>query len=61
MESALKVVQNRKAARICNIPPELLKYGGADIIREITKMFQVFLENERISDEWKKAIIVPLF
>ena len=61
VERALKAVQKRKAAGICGIPPELLKYGGADMIREMTKMFNVFLEEERVPDEWKKAIIIPLF
>ena len=61
VERALIAVQNRKAAGVCGIPPELLKYGGADMIREMTKMFNVFLEEERVPDEWKKAIIVPLF
>ena len=29
------------------------------MIREITKMFNVFLADERVPDEWKKAIIFP--
>ena len=61
VERAVKALCNRKAAGICGIPPELLKYGGVDMIREMTSMFNVFLEQERVPDEWKKAIIVPLF
>ena len=56
----MKALCNRKAAGICGIPPELLKYGGVDVIREITIMFNAFLEEERVPAEWKKAIIVPL-
>ena len=31
------------------------------MVRELTKMFNVFLNEGRVPDEWKKAIIIPLF
>ena len=61
VERAVKTLCNRTAAGICSIHPELLKYGGAYRIREKASMFNVFLEEERVPDELKKAIIGPLF
>ena len=54
-------MQNRKAAGICGIPPELLKHRGAVMVGVMTRMFNVLLNEQRVPAEWKKAIIVPLF
>ena len=50
-------MQNRKAAGICGIPPELLKHGGAMMVGVMTRMFNVLLNEQRVPAEWKKAII----
>ena len=57
----MKATRGRKAAGICGIPPELLKHGGAVIIRELTKLFKAIVEERAVPAEWKKAIIVPIF
>ena len=31
------------------------------MIREMTKKFNVYLEEEGVPDEWKKTLIIPLF
>ena len=61
VERALKAMRNRKAAGVCGIPPELLKYGGSEVTRQLTKLSNVILEEQRVPDDWKKAVIVPLF
>ena len=60
-ERALKAMRNRKAAGVCEIPPELLKFGGAEVNKELTRLFNKIMEEQRVSEDWKKAIIVPLF
>ena len=55
VEEALKAMKNRKAAGICEIPPELLKQGGPRMVGEITRMFNVFLEEQRVPADWKKG------
>ena len=61
VESAIKALRNRKAEGVCGIPPELLKYGGADMKREMCRLFNAVLDQERVPEDWKKAIIVPIF
>ena len=40
-------MRNRKAAGVCGIPPELLKYGGVESTREMTKKFNAVLIQEK--------------
>ena len=61
VERALKSMRNRKAAGVCGIPPDLLKYGGAEVTKELTKLFNAIVEEQSVPEDWKKAIIVPLF
>lgn len=61
VELAMKSLKNRKAAGICKIPPELLKHGGAEVTRGLTRLFNKIMEEENVPSDWKKAIIVPIF
>ena len=61
VDAALKSVKNRKAAGVCGIQPELLKYGGVEVVKEMTQLCNLIMEEKRVPEEWKKAIIVPLF
>ena len=61
MERALNSIRNRKDAGICGIPPELLKHGGAEVTKELTRLFNRIMEEQGVPEDWKKAIIVPLF
>ena len=61
VERALKSMRNRKAAGVCGIPPELLKYGGVEVTKDLTKLFNAIMEEQRVPEDWKKAIIVLLF
>ena len=60
VERALKAMHNRKAAGICEIPPELLKQGGPVMVGVMTRMFNAFLEKQSVPAEGKN-IIIPLF
>ena len=61
VEKAQKVLHNKKAVGICEIPPELLKQGGPVKVGVMTRMFNVLVEEQRVPAEWKKAIIIPFF
>ena len=61
VNAALRSTENRKAAGVCGIPPELLKYGGEEMVCELTTLFNLIMEEKRVPEEWKKAIIVPIF
>ena len=61
VDGAMKAIRERKAAGVCGIPPELLKHGGRAMKSELTKLFNVILEEQTIPADWRKAIIVPIF
>ena len=51
VNGALRAMRNRKAAGICGILPELLKYGGAGMISEMTNLFNMIMEEKRLPVE----------
>ena len=61
MEQAVKSLCKRKAEGTYGISSEMLKYEGEDMIQEVTSMFDIFLDEERVRVEWKKAIVNSLF
>ena len=61
VERAIKSTHSRRSAGVCEVSPELIKYGGAEMVGGLTKVFNVVIENGRVPAEWKKAIIVPIF
>lgn len=60
-DEALRKLKNRKAAGQDKISNELLKYGGTDLSREFTKLFQMILTKGAVPKEWKSSITVPIF
>ena len=61
VEKAIKSTRSRRAAGVCEVPPELIKYGGTEMVGGLTKVFNSVLEAGRVPEEWRKAIIVPIF
>jgi endonuclease/exonuclease/phosphatase family metal-dependent hydrolase len=61
ISKAIKRLRKGKSAGVDEIVTELLKFGG-EIMEEILWFFfdQVWRE-ERVPEEWSKAVIVPLF
>ena len=39
----------------------MIKYGDAEMVGKITNNFNAALENGRVPEEWRKAIIVKMF
>lgn len=61
VEEALKMLKNRKSAGKDGIQNELLKYGGAKLTKELTKLINKIMETSQIPEEWRTSIMIPLF
>ena len=59
--SYLKVKKNHKSPGIDQIPAELIKAGSSIIRREIYKLIISIWNKERMPEEWKESIIVPIY
>ena len=54
-------LKNNKSSSPENIPNELLKHGGPDLVQSLTSLFNNILTNEVIPEEWKYRQITPLY
>jgi len=59
--TALRRMKYNKAAGICNIPAELLKYGGSSCTEWLTRIFQVAWRTGTIPEDWKYGIVQPFY
>jgi sorting nexin-29 len=57
---SLKNLKNNKAPGTDNIPVELLKYGGNEVMKSIYELIILVWVEEQISKEWCKSIIFPI-
>ena len=57
---ALKQMKTGKAAGIDNIPPEVLKEGGAEIINQLHNIFNKIWASEIPPTEWKKGLLIKI-
>ncbi|KAG8227539.1 hypothetical protein J437_LFUL008411 [Ladona fulva] len=60
VQEAIKEIRICKAAGCNEIAPELIKFGGKNMIQIIRKIFQ-YACRTTIPDDWKTNIIVPIF
>jgi len=56
----MRNLKNNKAAGTDGIYPELIKYGGNKLLNRIYELVRHIWEDERIREEWKETIIVPI-
>ena len=49
------------AAGSDGIHPELIQYGGNKLLNRINELVRQIWEEERIPEEWKETIIVPIY
>ena len=52
--------RNSKSPGIDEIPAELIKAGGGTICLEIHKLITSIWKKEKLPEEWKESIIVPI-
>jgi len=60
VELAIDKLKSHKSPGIDQIPAELIKAGGRTICLEIHKLINSIWEKEKLSEEWKESIIIPI-
>ena len=57
---AIGKLKSHKSPGIDEIPAELIKAGGGTICGEIHKLITSIWKKEKLPEEWKKSIILPI-
>ena len=60
VELAIGKIKSHKSPRIGEIPAELIKAGGGKFCGEIHKFITSIWKKEKLPEEWKESIIVPI-
>jgi len=60
VELAIDKLKSHKSPGIDQIPAELVKTGGRTICLEFHKLITSILKKEKLPEEWKESIIVPI-
>ena len=60
VELAIDKLKSHKSPGIDHIPAELIKAGGRTICLEIHKLITSIWKKEKLTEEWKESIIVPI-
>ena len=60
VKKAIRNLKNNKTAGTDGIHPELIKYGGNQLLNRMYELVRQIWEEERISEEWKETIIVHI-
>jgi hypothetical protein len=60
VDMAIEKLKSHKSPGIDQIPEELIKAGGRKIHYEIYKVSTFIWNNDKLPEEWKKLIIVPI-
>jgi len=59
-ELAIDKLKSHKSPGIDQIPAELIKVGGRTICLEIHKLITAIWKKEKLPEEWKELIIIPI-
>jgi len=60
VELAIDKLKSHKSPGIDQIPAELIKAGGRIICLEIHKLISSIWKKEKLPEEWKESIIIPI-
>jgi len=60
VKKPIRKLKNNKAAGTDGIHPELIKYGGDKLLNRMYDLVRQIWEEERIPEEWKETITVPI-
>ena len=58
--TAINQMKTGKAAGVDNIPPEVLKEGGAEIINQLHSIFNKIWSTETPPAEWKRGLLIKI-
>jgi hypothetical protein len=61
VELAVDKLKSHKSPGIDQIPAELIKAGSRTISLEIHKLITSILKKEKLPEEWKESIVVPIY
>ncbi|KAL7841885.1 hypothetical protein SRHO_G00255760 [Serrasalmus rhombeus] len=61
VRAALKRMKNGKAVGPDDIPVEVWRCLGEKAVDFLTRLFNKILESERMPDEWRSSVLVPIF
>ena len=61
VKKAMRNLKNNKAAGTDGIHPELIQYRGNKLLSRIYELVRQIWEEERVPEEWKETIIVPIY
>jgi len=61
VKEALKRMSNGKTFGLDNIPIEVWKSLGDRGIVWLTKLFNKIMRTKRMSDEWRRSTIIPIY
>ena len=61
IEAATKEMKDNKAPGTDDITSDIIKIGGRETIRELTKLYNQILDKRRIPSCWKEAKVILLF
>uniref|UniRef100_A0AAR2LU20 Reverse transcriptase domain-containing protein n=1 Tax=Pygocentrus nattereri TaxID=42514 RepID=A0AAR2LU20_PYGNA len=61
VRAALKRMKNGKAVGPDDIPVEVWRCLGEKAVDFLTRFFNKILESERMPDEWRSSVLVPIF
>lgn len=56
----LNKLKHRNSPVKDRIPYELLKNGGPELNKQILELIQKIFENNRMPQEWRSSIVIPL-
>ena len=60
-EIAIEKLKRHKSPGVDQIPVELIKAGGREFRCEIHKLINYVWNKGKLSEEWKKSAIVPIY
>jgi len=60
VELAIDNLKSHKSPGIDQIPAELIKAGGRTICLEIHKLITSIWKKEKLPEEWKESILIPV-
>lgn len=61
VELAVDKIKMGKAAGYDDVAPEMIKWGGMELIKKLWDLFKRIWEEERIPKEWEYSIIIPIY
>ena len=60
VRAALDRLKNCKAAGVCRIIPEMLKYGGSATTTWLHRIITIVWQTCKAPDDWKRSLLVPV-